>query len=398
MSGDAAIGPVALVGEEGAFTLTLAGGRISSVERHAVEPDGAPPRLALPAFADLHVHADRAFSPGSRPPRSLVDAVDLARQVKRRSSEEDVRLRATHVLGRALEHGTLRVRTHVDVDEFIGQRGLQGILAARAAFAGKVDVEIVAFATTFTDPSTAEGEVRMRAAVDAGADMLGAVPALHEDPIASLDRVLALAAELELPADLHVDETSSPDTFVLEALADRTRAYGLEGRVSASHACALASVDEATASRTIEKLAAARITVIALPALNLYLQGRGGRTPRVRGLTLVRELVAGGVDVRFGSDNVRDVFYPFGDLDPLEAAWLAAIAAHVDDEDVLLAGICDGTKRLQVGAPAHLVLVDATSLTDAIARRPAGRTVLRAGEIVSGPERPYEAPVISPPL
>jgi cytosine deaminase len=365
--------------------MTLDEGRISSIEHHAVESDETPPRLALPPFADLHVHADRAFAPGTRPPRSLTDAVDLAREVKRRSSEEDVRLRATRLLGRALEHGTLRVRTHVDVDESIGERGLRGVLAARAAFSGKVDVEIVAFATTFTDPTTSEGEARMRAAVDAGADLLGAVPALHDDPIASLDRVLALAAELELPADLHVDETTSPDTFVLEALADLTCAHGLEGRVSASHACALASVDQATASRTIAKLAAARITVIALPALNLYLQGRGGRTPRVRGLTLVRELRAAGVNVRFGSDNVRDVFYPFGDLDPLESAWLAAIAAHLDDEDVLLAGICDGTTRLQVGTPAHFVLLDATSLTEAIARRPGSRTVVREGRIVAGP-------------
>ena len=103
------------------------------------------------------------------------------------------------------------------------------------------------------------------------------------------------------------------------------------------------------------------------------------------GLTLVRELLAAGVQVRFASDNVRDVFYPSGDADPLETAWLAAVSAHVDDEDALLAGVCDGRARLGIGDPADFVLVDAPSLDDALARRPADRTVVRAGAVLSGP-------------
>jgi len=374
------LGPVALPGADGAFLLELAGGRISSVLPTAAEAT----RVALPAFADLHVHADRAFARGPRPPRSLADAVELVREIKLASTEEAVCERATRLFERALAHGSLRVRTHVDVDEVIGERGLRGVLAAREAVAGRVDVEIVAFATKFADPTTPDGEARLRAAADAGADLLGAVPAFHADAVASIARVLDLAAELGLPADLHVDEASAPDAFVLEALADATLARGLEGRVTASHTCALATVDDPTARRTIAKLAEARITVIALPAVNLFLQGRGEATPRVRGLTLVRELLAAGVQVRFGSDNVRDVFYPYGDADPLEAAWLAAVSAHVDDEVALLAGVCDGRTGLDVGDPADFVLVDATSLDDSLARRPGGRTVVRAGAVAYG--------------
>lgn len=376
----APLDPVALPGPEGAHELTFADGRITAIGPVA----GAPTRLALPAFADLHLHADRAFARGPRPPRSLSDAIELVREIKLASTEEDVRERAARLFGRALEHGSLRLRTHVDVDELIGERGLRGVLAARAAVAGTLDVEIVAFATKLCDPTTADGEARLRSAVRDGADLLGAVPALHADPVASVERILDLAAELDRPVDIHVDEASTPDGFTLEAFADATLARGLEGRVTASHTCALAVVDEETARRTIEKVAAARITVIALPALNLYLQGRGEGTPRVRGLTLVHELIEAGVPVRFASDNVSDVFYPYGDADPLEAAWLAAVAAQLDDEGVVLAGVCDGRSRLAVGDPADLVVVDTPSVQDALARRPGGRTVVRAGRIVSG--------------
>jgi cytosine deaminase len=374
------VGPVALPGKDGAFTLDLEDGRIAAI----TPAPGAPQRLALPAFADLHVHAERAFARGPRPPRSLADAVELVRAIKLASTEELVRERATRLFETALAHGTLRVRTHVDVDEAIGDRGLSGVMAARALVADRVDVEIVAFATKFCDPTSTEGHARLRAAASAGADLLGGVPAFHSDPVASIERILDLAVELGLAADLHVDEASTAEAFVLEALADATIARGLENRVTASHTCALATVDGATARRTIAKLAEARITVIALPALNLYLQGRGDSTPRVRGLTLVRELLEAGVPVRFASDNVRDVFYPYGDVDALEAAWLAAVSAHVDDEDALLAGVCAGRTRLSPGDPADFVLVDATSFEDGLARRPGGRTVVRAGRVVAG--------------
>ena len=374
------LGAVALPGTEGAYELSFADGRIAAIRPVA----GTPTRIALPAFADLHLHADRAFARGPRPPRSLADAIQLVRELKAATTEADVRGRAARLFARALEHGSLRLRTHVDVDELIGERALRGVLAARAAVAGTLEIEIVAFATSMCDPTTADGEAKLRAAVAAGADLLGGAPAFHADAVSSIDRILDLAAQLDRHVDIHVDEASAPDGFTLELLADLSVAYGLEGRVTASHACALAVVDTATAQRTIDKLAAARITVIALPALNLYLQGRSEETPRVRGITLVRELLAAGVPVRFGSDNVRDVFYRYGDADPLEAGWLAAVAAHLDDEGAVLAGICDGRSRLAVGDAADLVVVDATSVADVLARRPGGRTVVRAGRVVAG--------------
>jgi cytosine deaminase len=374
------LGPVVLPGRAGFHELELEDGRI-----RAIRPStSARGRLALPAFADLHLHADRAFALGPRAPRSLADAVSLVAEIKRACTEELVRQRASKLFGRSLAHGSLRMRTHVDVDELVDGRTLRGVVAAREELAGRVEVEIVAFATAHTNPASADGERRLREALAAGADLLGAVPAFHPDPTASVESLLDLAVASGVGADIHLDETVDSTGFQLELLADATLARGLEGRITASHCCALASVDTATARRTIEKVAAAGITVIALPALNLYLEDRGEATPRRRGITLVHELVEADVPVRFGSDNVGDVFYPYGDADPLEAAWLAALAAHIDDEEVLLAGVCAGRTRIEEGDPADLVLIDAGSVRDALARRPGGRTVVLAGEIVSG--------------
>ena len=65
----------------------------------------------------------------------------------------------------------------------------------------------------------------------------------------------------------------------------------------------------------------ARVTVVSLPLVNQWTQDRapgGGRTPRWRGVTLLHELRGAGVPAAIASDNTRDQFYAYGDLDMLE--------------------------------------------------------------------------------
>ena len=168
-------------------------------------------------------------------------------------------------------------------------------------------------------------------------------------------------------------------------VADAVTARGLQGRVTISHLCVLSALDTAAACDLIRRIARAEITVVMLPETNLYLQDRRAGTPRLRGVTLAHELLAEGVPVRLGTDNVRDWFFPFGDGDMLVTAMFAAIAAHFDQDDQLLAGICDGCHGIAIGDCADLVLVPATSLDDALARHPSGRAVYKRGVQVAGP-------------
>jgi cytosine/adenosine deaminase-related metal-dependent hydrolase len=66
----------------------------------------------------------------------------------------------------------------------------------------------------------------------------------------------------------------------------------------------------------------------------------------------------------------------------LETGFVGAMAAHVDAAQELGALICGGRRRIEVGDVADLVLVPASSFDDALARRPAGRVLLRRGREV----------------
>jgi cytosine deaminase len=154
--------------------------------------------------------------------------------------------------------------------------------------------------------------------------------------------------------------------------------------------------DEATAQATIERVAEAGIAVVSLPMCNMYLQHRRNdpvpQTPRYRGVTLVNELKAAGVAVAFASDNTRDPFYAYGDLDGLEVLREGARIAHVDHPQdqawdwlgtvtsgaAAIAGF--GYKaQIAAGLPADLLLLDARSWTELNSRSQTDRIVLRGG-------------------
>jgi len=129
--------------------------------------------------------------------------------------------------------------------------------------------------------------------------------------------------------------------------------------------------------------------MISLPMCNLYLQDRAaGRTPRGRGVTLVHEAAARGIPVAFASDNTRDPFYAYGDLDMLEVLREATRIAHLDhprgDWPAAFArlpaqamGIDAGV--IAEGAPADLVAFPARSWTELLARPHPDRLVIRNG-------------------
>ena len=107
--------------------------------------------------------------------------------------------------------------------------------------------------------------------------------------------------------------------------------HQFSGRIICGHCCSLSVQTEAAVLETVEAVKAANISVVSLPMCNLYLQDRRqGRTPRYRGVTILRELEAAGVQCAIASDNCRDPFFAYGDHDGLEVFTQSARIGHLD--------------------------------------------------------------------
>lgn len=391
MSLDGVIRGCRLPGGDGLVDVGLQDGRIAAILPHVSEEASEewPARgcLLLPAFVEAHTHLDKCFTLGRLRNRSgtLAEAVVAWSQQRGLISRDDYRRRAEQGIQRAIRHGVTFLRSHVDVGRDIGYRALEVLVELRERYRQEIDVELVALG-----PLPLNGSRWPEEALAAGADLLGGAPALSEAPERAVAELVERAAERSVGLDLHVDETDDPTSRTLEFLADRLLAVGWQGRATAGHCCSLASMPEADAQRIMEKVKAAGIGIVSLPSCNLVLQGRGDRGPWRRGVTRVKELLALGVPVAFGSDNVQDVFNPFGTFDPLLAAFLGAHACHMSgeeelEESVLLvsgkarSALGKPARSLAVGEPADLVLLRAETMLEAAVSLPTRLAVWRQG-------------------
>jgi cytosine deaminase len=270
------------------------------------------------------------------------------------------------------------------------------VTAVRARLSGVVEVEVVAMAgLPLAGPAGASARAALEAALDAGATVVGGAPWLDPEPEAALDVLLGVAAARGLPVDLHLDETTGPRVDTLTPLLRAVRG-GFGQPVTASHVVSLGSLVPARQEAVAAELVEAGVAVVTLPRTNLWLQTRHLRDAAPRGLTAVRALLDAGVTLAAGGDNLRDTFNPHGPADPLDVARLLATVVEVSADEALAAVTTQAGRVLRPGPPrspvvaagdrADLVVVDGTSLEDALARTPAGRLTLHAGRVVAARE------------
>lgn len=343
--------------------------------------------VVLPSAVEPHAHLDKAFSWAGIAPRygDLLAAIGSWRAYAATMDSADVRRRARAALLRYLAAGYTAVRTHVDTHpEGDPLRGVRALVELREEFAGVLDLQVCLLSGTLAPTGV------LRDAIDAGVDVLGGCPHLAQDPVAETTRLLDLAEQTGLDVDLHTDEQLGADVLWILELARQVRDRGFAGRVAASHCVSLGSLAPRELARVVDAVAAAGMSVVTLPITNLYLQGRESPAPVPRGITAVRALLAAGVNVPAGADNVRDPFNPMGRTDPFETTSLLVTAAHLDADAALRAVTSAGRSALGLpaagtdpGQVADLVAVRAQDLTDVLAGAGTSRIVLRRGRVVS---------------
>jgi len=371
-------------------------------------------RLCIPGFVEPHIHLDKVLLAESVPVNrsgSLSEAIEILGERKATYDAAEIAERAGRIVTLAITNGVTRMRTHIDVDSVCGLIPLEALLEVRERYSEAIDLQIVAFPQLgiLNDRGT---ERRLRQAMERGADVIGGMPFNEAGPAESREHIriaFEIARTHDTDVDMHIDETDDPDARTLEMLCDATIENGWQGRVTAGHTCALAAYPKDYADHIIDLVAQAGIHIITNPATNLMLQGRDDDHPKRRGITRVKELLARGVNVSFGQDNLRDMFYPFGRDDPLELALLTAHAAHMSQPDeieaVFAMATVNGARVLGLsdygtdpGCAGDLVVLDARSAAEAITGKTDRIYVIKRGRVVAETitRTTHHAPMPSP--
>ena len=361
--------------------------------------------MVFPGFVDAHVHIDKCHTWDRAPNRTgtFGEALGTLLRDKANWTRQDILRRAGFALHCAWEHGTRAVRTHVDTWLPWGELNHAAMQELREAWRGRIELQTVPL-TGIEKYSGADGEAIADLALKYGACALGGFSPMTAELPRLLDRILAIARDRGVGIDLHVDENGNPTEEVLRTLAEAVIQNRFELPVVCGHCCSLAVQPPQRQGSTIALVREAGIRVVSLPLCNLYLQDRRGTgspgTPHWRGLTLIHELLDAGVPVACASDNVRDAFYPYGDLDASEVYIQSVRLAHLDSRLSESVGVVTTTAadiiglptlgRIAPGSPAQLVVFPARSFSEFLSR-PGSRRRLVDGESIRDARPPgYE--------
>lgn len=392
-----------------ALDILIDDGRISSLWATGSGPrDGTSVDLAgrqvWPAFIDMHTHLDKGHViPRIRPDGTLHGGFSLTAQDWARWTPDDIAIRMEFALQCAYAHGVSAIRTHLDsVTLAQSEQGFGVFSALRRDWADRVDLQGVAITPMNSflgdlGPGLADIAARHGGILGGVTDTLErGENGTYEQLDQALEAMFILAQDRGLDVDLHVDQTDDLAAFTIPNIARAKLKTGFQGRVICGHCVNLSLQPDDVIAKTLTLARDAELGFVSMPTPMMYLMDRTpGRTPRWRGVTAAKEIVAAGLPLAVGGDNCRDAWFPYGDHDMLDTL-KQAIRVFQADEPLTgapdmatrtpadLIGRAD-LGRIGVGLPAKLVIFSARSLNTLMCRDQADRVVLNNGVRVTQP-------------
>ena len=366
-----------LRGKDGLWFVGVEGGKISALAPMeetlpaAAEVIDAGGNLVTESFTNAHLHLCKVWTLQKLDEKALQDyqSADMGK--------------AMTAIELAARFGNTHIRAFADIDSKAQLKGVKGVMRARDAFKGKVDVQVVAFPQdgVIREPGT---EALIREAMQLGADIVGGIPWIEytdDDARAHVQKMCAIAREFDKDVSMLVDDAGDPTLKTLEMLAVETLKHGWHGRVLAQHARAMCLYPKPTFQKLVALLKQARIGVVSDPQTG-PLHAR------------VKELLSEGALVCLGQDDISDAYYPYGRNNMLEVAFLASHLLWMTTESemetlydmVTVNGAqAMGVKHfgLAVGNDAHLVVLGVPSVLEALRWQDAPRYVISHGRVIA---------------
>ncbi|KQL37234.1 amidohydrolase [Psychrobacillus sp. FJAT-21963] len=343
-------------------------------------------KLALPTFKEMHNHLDKTYMTldwkACTPVANLKERLDLEAQelsILAGSAQQ----RATKMIETLLQSGSTHIRTHVNIDPYIGLKNLEGVVAALETFKGKVTADIIAFPQ--------HGLLResvpqlMREAMRSGATMVGGLdPAGIDRAIEkSLYEVMDIATEFDADVDIHLHDGGHVGYYTTDKWIDIVLEANYRGRTALSHSFCLGDIPIPQQIVVANRLAEADVAIMSTIPINLN-----------RVIPPIDLLDNHGVKVHFGCDGFYDSWSPYGNGDVLEKATRFCELTNKKDEKSLknalkwvTGGILPLNKEGQKVWPniqddANFIFFDAASSAEVVARKTKNRLVMVKGELL----------------
>jgi len=308
---------------------------------------------AAGGWVNTHSHLDRAFTISPELMKfvgaPLQDKWDLNDDLKRSSSVDDIYDRMAFALERQLEQGVTALGSFIDIDEIVQDKTMRAADRLRERYKSSIQLKFLI--------QTHKGVLTpiAREWFDRGAefvDIIGGLPGKdrgREDE--HLDILLGTAKRMGKMAHVHVDQFNDPTEKETELLAKKTIEHGMQGRTAVIHGISLAAHPKAYRNKVYKLLAKADVRWICCPTAYIDAYRTEVKTVTHNSISPVDELVPAGVMVGIGTDNIADLYLPFGFGSMQEELLQLIRCTRILDPDILTA-IATSNGRHILGIPA----------------------------------------------
>lgn len=294
-------------------------------------------------WVNAHAHIDRANILNEENFKlvngTLKQKWDFADEYKRTSSVDDIYAHMQRALDDQISQGVTAIGSFIDVDPVIEDKAIQAAKRIREDYAGKIEIKFInQVVKGVLDPEA-------RKWFEIGAefvDIIGGLPEKDEGHEAEHLDILFEAAKKNggKPLHVHVDQLNLPEQRDTELLVQKTIEHGYEGKVVAIHSISVGAQPKAYRHELYKKIKDAGVIIVACPVGwidNSWVAGLEDDTigPIHNSVTPVKEMVAAGVTVALGTDNIQDIYKPFADGDLWTDLRFLLEAQRIYDVDML---------------------------------------------------------------
>lgn len=359
---------------------------IQGSSRHFIDAEG---HLVSPPFIDGHLHLDAALlheRPLANETGGLYEGIAIWAKAKQSQTIDEYKARAREVCRWAIAQGTLHIRCQTDICE-PELRGVRALIELREEFSLFINLQIVAFPQDgyFRFPGA---QRLMEEAIELGAEVVGGIPDYElttAEGNESIRELCGIAQRKGLMVDMHMDQTTDPQSRQIEMLSSETIRLGIGPKVTASHCPTISSVNQYYARKLIDQMAQSGMSVMVQPMQAATCWGI---------MAPIARLFEAGVNVALGQDCILDPWYPYGKCDMLDIAHMASVFGQVlasKRKLQLFDAITTSSARalglqdygLEKGRAADFVLLQARDPVEAIRLRPPRLAVVRGGRVIA---------------
>lgn len=305
-------------------------------------------------FVNAHAHFDRAYTlpehsmaSGAQPLKSKWRFIN---GVKQASTVADYEARIRRAITDVRQSGTTASMSFIDADDVAGDRALIAAAKVRDELEDEFPFRLAnqVYAGLLSDT----GRQWLDRALEF-VDIVGGMPekdAPHNDR--HLDVLMTMAKHHGKLVHVHVDQLNDARETETELVAKKTIEHGLEGRVWAVHSLSLAAHSEDYRKQVYQLLKDAGLGIIVCPTAYLDVRRSETLQPFHLPIAPIEELIAFGIPVALGTDNISDTYKPLATGDMwLELRFAIELGRMYDVDQSTLVDLATTNGRTALGLP-----------------------------------------------